>query len=96
MIFGLFGKKKKEEEKVLIGEVVHYFRKVNVAVITVRKGELSVGDTIAIETHSDKFKQKIGSMEIDHKAVEKVSAGTEVAIKVKKKARPGSKIYALK
>ncbi|MDP8258471.1 MAG: hypothetical protein P9L90_03515 [Candidatus Aadella gelida] len=96
MLFGMFGKNAKEEKKVLAGEVIHYFRKVNAAVIKVHKGKISVGDSILIERHSDRYKQKVRSMQVDHIVVDNASKGMEVAIKVKKKTRPGSKIYIVK
>ncbi|MEA3488756.1 MAG: hypothetical protein U9R44_00235 [Candidatus Omnitrophota bacterium] len=97
MIFGLFGKKKGEEEKgVLIGEVVHYFQHVKAAIVKIRKDKLSIGDSIRIKGHTTDFREKIVSMQIDHEPVESVSKGGEVAIKVKKKVRRRDKVYFLK
>ena len=94
MVFGLFGEKKaKEAEEILIGEVVHYFSKVKAAVIKVNKNKVSSGDTIRFKGHTTDFNQKIASMQIDHEAVESAGKGKEVAIKVKKKARTGDKVY---
>ncbi|MFH1837478.1 MAG: hypothetical protein ABH862_05145 [Candidatus Omnitrophota bacterium] len=94
MLFGLFGKRK-EGKEVLVGEVVHYFRKVNAVVVKVKNGKISVGDEMVVKRHADSFRQKIQSMQIDHNVVNSASKGDEVAIKIKKKARPGSKIYVI-
>jgi putative protease len=94
MVFGLFGKK--ESEEVLIGEVIHYFRKVKAAVVKIRKNKISVGDSIRVKGHTTDFTEKIKSMQIDHEAVDSASKGKEVAIKVKKKTRRGDKVFILK
>ena len=95
MIFGIFGKKK-EEEGVLVGEVIHYFKKVKAAVIEIKKDKMSIGDRIRIKGHTTDFEEKITSMQIEHESVESVSKGGEVAIKVKKKVRRGDKVFILK
>ena len=94
MVFGLFGEKKsKEAEEVLVGEVIHYFRKVKAAVIKVKKNKVTSGDTIRFKGNTTDFDQKIASMQIDHEPVESAGKGKEVAIRVKKKARTGDKVY---
>ena len=97
MIFGIFEPKKEEEIKgILIGEVVHYFRKVKAAVIKIKKDKVAIGDDIRIKGHTTDFGQKIKSMQIDHEVVESASKGKEVAIKVGKKVRRGDKVYVVK
>lgn len=76
----------------VIGNIVHYFRKIKVAVIKV-KDTLKVGDRIRITGGEVDFIQKIESMEIDGKKVKKVLKGKQVGIKLKKKVREGYKIY---
>lgn len=94
MLFGIFGSKKVDvSEEVLVGEVVHYFRKVKAAVIKVENGKMEIGDGIRIRGNTTDFKDKIASMQIDHQPVESVSKGKEAAIKVKKKVRRGDKVY---
>ena len=77
----------------MIGEVIHFFRKINVSIVKVNKDKLEVGDVIRFSGHSSDFKQKIKSMQIDHNAVESVSKGGEAAIKVKSKVRTGTKVF---
>ncbi len=84
-----------EEEGKLIGEVVHFFSKIKVAVIRL-KAPLSVGDEIRIEGGEETdFKQKVDSMESEHEKVKKAKKGDEVGLKVKEKAREGYKVYKL-
>ncbi|MDD5433228.1 MAG: hypothetical protein PHE77_01020 [Candidatus Pacebacteria bacterium] len=81
---------KKEKE---IGKVVHYFDKIQVAVIKFQE-PVEVGDTIRIEGgESTNFEQKIASMQIDHQEVDKVKKGQEVGLKVKEKVHEGYKVY---
>lgn len=57
-------------EKVKVGKVKHFFRKINVAVIELN-GELKVGDTIEVgRNEEDAFQQDVKSMQIDKKPVE--------------------------
>ncbi len=95
MIFGLFRKKEKPVEGEPIGTVVHYFPHVKASVIKIDKGTLSVGDHIRVKGHTTDFQEKIPSMQIEHEAVESVSAGQEVAVKVKGKTRRGDQVYKL-
>jgi translation initiation factor IF-2 len=93
MIFGLFRRKGKPVEGQPIGTVVHYFPHVKAAVIKVEKGTLAIGDQIRIKGHTTDFDEKIPSMQIEHESVESVSAGQEVAVKVKGKTRRGDQVY---
>lgn len=96
MLFGLFGKKKDAERKeAVVGRVVHYFPKVKAAVVKLDKDKLSIGDRIKIQSRTYGFEQDIKSMQIDHEAVNEVSAGQEAAIKVLKKARAGNKVLKI-
>jgi len=81
-----------EEEKKLVGKVSHYFTKIGVAVIEIT-GELSVGDEILIEGASTNFKQKVDSMQIEHKNIEKAKKGDSIGMKVKDRVREGDSVY---
>ena len=83
------------EEGKLIGKVVHYFSKIEVAVIELT-GTLSVGDNIRITGGEDTdFTQTVKSMEVEHKKIEKAKKGDSVGLKVKEKVREGYKVYKL-
>ena len=84
-----------KEEGKLIGEVTHYFSKIEVAVIKL-SSPLSVGDTIRIIGGEDTdFTQEVGSMEIEHEKIKKAKNGDVVGMKVKDKVREGYKVYKL-
>ncbi len=77
-----------------IGEVVHYFNRISVAVVLL-SGDLSVGDRLHfLGAHTD-FLQEVSSMQIEHETVEAAKSGTEVAIKVDKRVRRGDSVFRL-
>jgi len=79
-----------EEE---IGKVTHYFSRIGVAVIDIKKGELRVGDKIHVKGHTTDFYQKIDSMQIEHQPVEKAGPGDSVGIKVSEQVRENDIVY---
>ena len=83
-----------EGEKKLVGTISHYFTKIGVAVIEL-SDSLSVGDEISIEGASTNFKQKVDSMQIEHKNIEKAKAGDSIGMKVKDRVREGDQVYKI-
>ena len=81
-----------EIEGKLIGKVIHYFDKIQVAVVELTAA-LAVGDTIRIVGGETDFEQPIDSMEVDHKKIEKAKKGDEVGMKVSEKVRDGYRVY---
>jgi putative protease len=81
------------EEK--IGEVHHFFSKVNVAAIKIVNGTLSIGDTIHIVGAHTDFEQKVESMQINLKPVESVKTGDDVGIKVIDRVRENDIVYKI-
>ena len=85
--------KLKPKKEILVGEVVHYFDHIKVAVIKL-KTPLAVGANIRIVGGQDTdFKQKVQSMEVEHKKISKAKKGQEVGMKVKEKVRDGYKVF---
>ena len=80
-------------DEVEIGKVTHFFDKAQVAVISVQEDSLKVGDAIHVLGSSTNFNQKVDSMQVDHKIVEKVEAGQEVAIKVQERCNRNDKVF---
>lgn len=81
-----------KEEKP-IGQVVHYFSNIGVAVIDL-SSPLKEGDTIRINGGQETdFEQEIGSMQIDHKDVKTAKKGSSIGMKVKEKVREGYKVF---
>ena len=78
-----------------VGEVSMFFNKVGVAAVKLF-GDLSVGDKIHIKGHTTDFEQKISSMQIEGKSLQKAKKGEHVGIKVSGKFRPNDKVYIVK
>ena len=82
--------------KTLVGEVAHFFGKINVAALKL-SGDLKVGDKVSIE-HKDGsvvLEQTVDSMQIEHKEVESAKAGDDVAIKTAEKVHSGNLVYKI-
>lgn len=75
-----------------IGEVSNYFEHVNAVAIKL-KGSLKVGDTIQIKGGEIDFEQKVESMQLAHKPVDKAKKGDEIGILVNQKVRKGYKVF---
>lgn len=81
-----------EEEFVEIGRITHFFSKINVAVIEL-KAALSVGDTIAIKGPTTDFEQRVDSMQIEHKDVQRAEPGQSIGLKVMQRVRETDMVY---
>ena len=99
MIFNLFKKKKPckalkrpEPEGRLIGSITHYFGHCRAGVIKLKE-PLAAGDTIHIQGHTTDFKQKVKSLQIDGKDVEKAKKKSEVGFIAKKRVRGNDLVY---
>ncbi|MDE2026106.1 MAG: hypothetical protein KGJ07_06425 [Patescibacteria group bacterium] len=77
--------------KDLIGEVIHYYDKIGVAVIKLNKG-LKTGDKIKFTHGDDEFEQIVSSMQLEHEAISEGKKGQEVAIKVDKEVKKGTQM----
>lgn len=89
---GLFSKKPKEPKP--IGEVVHYFSGIGVAIVRFNT-KVKVGEKIHFKGATTDFKDAIKSMQYDHKEIESAKKGQEVGIKVKERTREGDGVYSL-
>ena len=81
------------EEK--IGEVMKFFAKPSVAAVKITSGELLIGDTVKFTGHTTDFEDRIGSMEIDNKQIEKATVGDYIGIKVSDRVRPGDEMFKI-
>lgn len=82
----------KKPEGKLIAKVEHYYDKIGVIAFKL-KDTLKKGDTIRVEGGGKSFKQKVASMQIDHEVVTSAKKGSDVGLKVSKKAREGYRIF---
>ncbi|MEK6732479.1 MAG: hypothetical protein AABY55_02535 [Candidatus Omnitrophota bacterium] len=78
-----------------VGVVTHYFPKVDAAVVKLTKGALSVGEQIMIKGHTSDFKEKVGSIQLDHAPIQNAEQGMEIGLKVKSKVREHDVVYKL-
>ncbi|MFQ5679641.1 MAG: translation elongation factor-like protein [Gemmatimonadota bacterium] len=76
----------------LVGTVIHYFGKPQVAVVALEAG-VGTGDVLAFRGHTTDFQQEVASMEIEHGRIETAAPGSEVAIKVEERVRKGDGVY---
>jgi hypothetical protein len=77
-----------------IGEIAHYYDRISVAVLRLTQ-TLKAGDTVHFLGRHTDFEQVITSMEVEHKTVGEASGGSEVAVKVHQRVRPGDAIFRL-
>jgi hypothetical protein len=75
-----------------IGSVTHYFSHLSVAAVRLTE-PLVVGDRIRIHGHTPDLVETIGSMEVDHRRVERAAPGDDVAIDVKDHVREHDLIF---
>jgi putative protease len=76
-----------------IGVVTHYYGDISVAVIKFKQ-PFKKGETVHFKGATSDFKEKIKSMQYDHKPVESAKKGQEVGVKVGDKVREGDEVYA--
>lgn len=79
-----------------VGTVTHYYSHLEVAVVQLNTGTLSVGDTIRIKGHTTDFTQQVDSMEYEHGHIDQASAGQSFGLRVKEHAREHDIVYLVK
>ena len=77
-----------------IGHVIHYFNKIQVAVLYLTE-ELRTGDSIHILGRTTDFVQKVHSLEVTHKKIEVARPKEEVALKVDEAVRGNDEIFKI-
>jgi putative protease len=75
-----------------IGRVTHFYTGISVAVVML-KDEIQVGDSVYFLGHTTDFGQKVTSLQIDHKPINKAGPHQSVAIKVLQRVRQGDDVY---
>ena len=79
-----------------IGVITHYFSNISVAVVKIESGRLRVGDTIHIRGHTTDFKQRIDSMQVEHKSVQEAGPNDDFGLKVGQHAREHDVVYLVR
>jgi len=76
-----------------VGEVTHYYDKIQVAVVKLVSGDLKVGDKVKLtDTTGEEFEQEIKSMQIEHAKIEIAKKGDEFGLKVDKSVKDKSAV----
>ena len=75
-----------------VGKVLHFFGRINVAIIEVTD-TISVGDKIAIKGPTTDIEQVVDSMEIEHIKVNQATMGQSIGIKVMDQIRENDTVY---
>jgi len=78
-----------------IGEITHYFSRIQVVVIKLTKG-LKVGEKIRIKGSSNDFVQTVKSLQIESVDVKAAKKGELVGLKVQKIAKEGDLVFRVK
>lgn len=81
-----------EEKIVEVGSVLHFFTKINVAVVELSTS-LSVGDQILVKGPTTDFEQVVESMQIEHENIQKAEKGQSIGLKMVQRAREKDAIY---
>jgi translation elongation factor EF-1alpha len=82
--------KKPKESKV--GTVEHYYPKVHAASVGL-EGDLKLGDTVHIKGHGDDVREKVSSMQIDHKPIQEGHAGDHIGLQVPTKVHEKAEVF---
>ena len=81
------------EEKIdEVGSVLHFFTKINVAVLELSTS-LSVGDQILVKGPTTDFEQAVESMQIEHENIQKAEKGQSIGLKMAQRAREKDVVY---
>jgi putative protease len=75
-----------------IGEVLHYYGHLGVAVVKFNR-EVKVGEKIHFKGAHTDFIQTIGSIQHEHQNIESAKKGQDVGVKVDEKVREGDEVF---
>jgi hypothetical protein len=86
-------KNQKPSQEICIGEITHFFSRIQVVVLKMTKGDISIGEEIHIKGKETDFTQNVESLQIESIDVKKAHKGQLVGLKVKKPVKVGSLVY---
>ena len=75
-----------------IGQVTHWFGHISVAAVKLT-APLAVGDRIHVRGHTTDVVETVGSMEIEHRKVERAVPGDDVAVHVESRVHEHDLIF---
>jgi translation elongation factor EF-1alpha len=83
-----------EKKKVPVGKIAHFYNHINVAVVEL-SDVLKQGDEIVIEGHGKEVRQKVDSMQIEHKAIPAAKKGQAIGLKTVDMVKEGDLVFKL-
>ena len=83
-----------EGDKKKVGVISHFYSKINVAIIEL-EDTLTQGDMIEIAGPTTNVKQKVDSMQIEHKNVPSAKKGQSIGLLVGDKVKEKDVVYKL-
>ncbi len=86
---------KKVKEEKPIGVITHFYTHIKVAVIKF-KTTFKTGGEVHFKGATTDFKQKLASIQYDHKPVATAKKGQGVGVKVAKRVRDGDLVFLVK
>lgn len=75
-----------------IGEVIHFYEKIQVAIIRL-SAPLKVGDSITFKHAGSEFTQTVESIELDHQKIDSAKKGTEIGLKVDQPVKEKTEVF---
>jgi hypothetical protein len=81
-----------ENNIIEIGQIAHFFSKINVAVLNLTL-PLNVGDCILVKGPSTDFEQTVESMQIDRKDILRADGGQSIGLKVIQPVKVKDMVY---
>jgi U32 family peptidase len=86
-----------KEKKIHIGKVKHFYSKISVAEIEIQANKVlkNKDDILILGPTTGTLKQKVASMEIEHKKIKKAAQNDIVAIKIDKLVRANDEVYKI-
>lgn len=87
---------KKSAEKFegkFVGDITHYFNRIQVAVLEVKSGSIKSGQQIHIKGAKSDFIQSVNSMQVESVDVKSAKKGDIIGLKVKKEVQIGDKVF---
>lgn len=87
-------KKQVMKREVLVADIIHYYSKIKVAILKMKK-TLEVNDTIHIKGYTTDFKQSVVSIQLNHSPINIAKKGQEIGLLVKGKVRHKDKVFKI-
>jgi putative protease len=82
------------EKKEYLGDITHYFQRIDVAELFLRNGDLSKGDTLLITGKTTGAQRMtIKDLEVNHEKLDRAKKGTSVAFKINFRVRKNDKVF---